>query len=72
MKIETKFNVQNENVFFIHDNRIIQQKVKSIKIYVDRFGEANTVYTFHDNEGDEICVHENKVFETKEQLFESL
>lgn len=72
MKIETKFNIGQE-VWFMSDNEICNEKITAIHIHIDALGSFVT-YSFEDTPiGQALNTAEEKYFfPTKEELLKSL
>lgn len=68
MKIETKFDV-GEEVYFLMDNEIVLDEIRSFKITKEVNRGAITVYFIGNYVQD---FKESKLFKTKEELLNSL
>lgn len=73
MKIETKFNI-GDTIFFLHENRVLESIIRSIKIDVKEPDDFNIIYVCNKDEDSVvgIKVNEGIVFGSKKQLLSSL
>lgn len=69
MKIETKFNIDQE-VFFFEDNKVKSEKIWVIEIAIGN--KTRITYSFFKANERHIIKEENEIFATKEELIASL
>lgn len=70
MKIETSFSV-GDKVTFLHDNRVVHEKVCKLYIEKERENDLRVKYGFWIDD-DYVIVNEGDCFVNKEELIKSL
>lgn len=75
MKIETEFD-KGDNVFFMHENKVVEDKVKKITIIVEE-GEKKPKVSYDLTEtvqenGSSMRKEEGELYATKAELIETL
>lgn len=70
MTIETKYNI-GEYVWAYLDEECIEGKIFNIRIYINKDDSVEGWYYIKFGD-DEVCLHRNNIFPTKEELLKSL
>jgi len=72
MTIETKFNIGDE-VFFLHDNKIVKDKILYVSILLTKAGITVKYNMFETRDKTyEVNFIDSQIFATKQELLDSL
>lgn len=70
IQIETKHSI-GDTVFFLKENKIVSASIYKVEVTIDQ-SEKRVILYVRDEKNDISVVSEERTFESKEQLIESL